>query len=145
MDPVSALGLASSVMSIIQFSLKVVQVCGEVTQIGRTLASQRISESSEQVASKAEDIRNRLNQFQATSKPLTSAQMDLQELATQCIQIAKILQTKLKPVQKNGRGRKRSIAKAIVKGLFGESDVQELEHQLRTYEDSLRNRILVNL
>ena len=45
MDPVSALSLAASVLSVIQFSIEVVGICNEVVETG-SVAQYRASEDS---------------------------------------------------------------------------------------------------
>ncbi|KAL9620498.1 MAG: hypothetical protein Q9160_004967 [Pyrenula sp. 1 TL-2023] len=145
MDPVSALELASSVMKVIQFSLTAVRAYGEISKTGSTSSNQLTSESSEQIARSAGEVHERLCQLKVTSTSFTSAETDLQNLANQCIKTANTLQAKLSPVQKEGSGRTRAILKATCQFIFGDSEREDLEKRLRTYEDSLRTRILVNL
>lgn len=145
MDPLSAFGLACNVTQMISFSLEAIKTFKEISNTGSTAANEAMAKSSGQIEGAGKGIQDWLRQYQVTSKPLTTTETALQDVAAQCVQTAAILRDKLRPLETSKRGRKRAIFKTGIRTLFKGNELEKLESQLHGYEQTLQTRILIHL
>ena len=144
MEPLTALGLACNIMQAIDYSRKAIRGYKEITKNGSTSANKDIYDRSGQIKKSSEGILVWLGQHQSSSKPLTVAESELQDVANQCVKIADTLRKKLAPLEKYKQGSKRAVWKMSLKMIL-DNDMNDMELQLSNYESVLQTKILTHL
>lgn len=137
MDPASAIGVTSAVLSFVDFSYKIVR--GAVHIYGD--ASSKVNhdwEAPELVAQKMQSLARLLGPPAATSQCLTRDESEISELAASCEALAKELAGKFESLKPKNAGSKRQCLWAATKAAFKASDTEDLEKRLENCRSQLQ-------
>ncbi|KAF5652541.1 hypothetical protein F25303_3167 [Fusarium sp. NRRL 25303] len=133
LDPVTAIGLASSIVAFVDFSAKLVKGSIEIYQASDgTLTENR---SSQAVAGAMERFAARLVIQQ--SSQLFGDEKDLVDLAKNCHIVCMELLSLLERIKPKDLSSKRQSLWAALKNRFHEDDRKDLESRLETYRRQL--------
>jgi len=137
MDPITAIGLVSGILSFVSFSTKLIKGAVEIHHAsGGTLEENRTSE----------EAACELERLAAHLRPPDGAQLadeskDLCHLAEECRSLAQGLIKMLKDIKPVNQGSKRQSLWAALRSKMQENDRKELEQKL----NSLRGRLQLQL
>jgi predicted nucleic acid-binding Zn-ribbon protein len=127
MDPLSAIGLVSGVITFIDFGYKVISAATEVhaSATGSTAANKHIEFLNTRMEAVASDL--------AVAKSTRGMSADTQrmsELAGQCLELSTDLKKLLNKLRTNNPKSKRQVLSTIVKNVMKKDQKKELEARL---------------
>lgn len=138
MDPITAIGFASCIITFVDFSLKIVTGTLEVVKSGSLAENNNIGVTT--------------NDFHAVLSPLsqhppgTSAhELALKELATKCQQISQKLIELLDTLKSSSSGSTWQSMKIALRSMRKKGEVADLESQLDKYRSEIMTRLLLIL
>ncbi|KAM0593493.1 hypothetical protein ACHAPN_006334 [Verticillium nonalfalfae] len=133
MDPVSAIGVASAVISFVDFSIKIIR--GAIRIYGDANRDNDW-QMPEDVAEKM--IKLVRNLRQTSGFGVTPDEKEIAELAKTCMTLAERLAALFKSLRPKDARSKRQCLWAAVKAKHKQADVEDLENKLRTCRDQLQ-------
>lgn len=137
MDPATAIGVASSVLAFLDFSIKVANGAVEIYHSVEGMTSENAH-----LENVARDMKSRAKSLKQDTVARTEEEKSIVELAEECYRISDRMMGLLKETKvKGGRHSKFGSLKAAFVGKRKEKDVAELKSQLQEY----RAQILLNL
>ena len=142
MDPVTAFGLATGILQVVDISFKALSKCQEIYRDG-SLAENR---STEEVATLLSETTNRLKVI-VQDVPSANSQdyTDIKDVSEKCSKTAEDLLAELAKARLDlGGGRRQAIVKGI-RALRRKKFVADSQEKLETYQRVLDTRILVRL
>ncbi|POS72344.1 hypothetical protein DHEL01_v209263 [Diaporthe helianthi] len=126
MDPISAIGLVSSVITFIDFGYELISAAREVraSASGTTSANDHIEFLNTRMEAVASDLKV------ANSSPVASADRRLTDLADKCLQLSNDLKKLLDKLRAKNPKSKRQVLSSIVKNVRKKDEKKELEARL---------------
>lgn len=144
MDPLTALGLASNVIQLVDFSLKTLTKFRELCNDGVSTENKEL----EDMAVCLKVFRNHLTAADPTtgrSKDLFDDDRDLQALAVKCCETADELTAELDTLKSSNSRRKLEAIKKTYRTIRRKSIVEKMQRKLDGYRQILETRTLINL
>ena len=141
MDPISAVGLASAIVAIIDFSWKLVTGTWEIHQSleGITVENGHL----EDVMGRLESL---MQALQADIPIKTAAEWNIQRLAKECKEDAEILRALL--MEMKVPGRRRSLLKSLDakwKSILNKHEVAQLKTRIQESRDDIQMNLIALL
>ena len=140
MDPLTALGLASNVIQVVDFSIRLVSKGVEIYKDG-SLAE---NDDAEEITQSLKGLNGKLQRSIQDSKcggPLSEEDQSLMGLCANCESIANQLLTRLGQIKVTGKHRKwKSVRQALKK-----DEVEELARRLGMYRSEINLNVTVSL
>ncbi|KAL5363479.1 hypothetical protein BJX96DRAFT_155783 [Aspergillus floccosus] len=135
MDPISALSVATAVITLIDFSAKLVVRTFEVRDLGGSRVLIQVNEAATELASVTSDATGKIK---GLSTAYSSYSDTLERLQNDCLDIETQLQRALAKIKAESRGH-RIIAG--IKSIWTEKEIKELESRL----DKIRDRVTMTV
>ena len=140
MDPLTALGLASNVIQVVDFSIRLVSKGVEIYKDG-SLAE---NVDAEEITQSLKGLNGKLQRSIQDSKcggPLSEEDQSLMGLCANCESVANQLLTRLGQIKVTGKHRKwKSVRQALKK-----DEVEELARRLGMYRSEINLNVTVSL
>ena len=142
MDPVTAIGLVSSGITIVQLGVKATKRGQELSKLGSTEEQRGIKELTEHLCDATETLRNRRNCASNSNVRLQIKDKQVWVLSEKCHEAAEKLLAEL-----NGlwAGSKRQVPGKLIKAFWKGDTLKELRGRLEDYKKTLDTTILINL
>ncbi|KAG7141261.1 hypothetical protein HYQ45_002082 [Verticillium longisporum] len=137
MDPASAIGVASAVISFVDFGIKIIR--GAI-QIYGDANRDNDWQTPEDVAKKMTNLARNLRQ--PSGFGATPDEGEIAELAKTCITLAERLAALFKSLQPKDARSKRQCLWAAAKAKLKQADVEDLEKKLGTCRDQLQLHLI---
>ena len=138
MDPITAFGIATGVIQVVEFSLQIASNCREIHTNG-ALHNNAVFED---LAARLKKMNIGLSQsLDDTPKPIRNKDQQLLDIAVQCTQTADDLLCKLETIKPKGSGRRETI-KATLKALVKQDELDEITEELDRYQRLLDSGLL---
>ena len=138
MDPITAVGLASSILTFIDFGYKIVTGTLEVLKTGS------LSENTH--------ITIVINDLQAIVKPLarkptgkSDNEIALRDLAKQCQEVSQKLTDLLETLKADPKSSSWKSVKVVLRSMWKKGEVAELEERLSKYRSEIMVRLVAIL
>ena len=136
MDPVSAIGLASSILTFVEFSSKLVKGIYEVAG-----SANGVTEENAHIGVVMQDLEDVTDAIEVDFKGSSKQEKDLIKLASKCAVLSRDLQKTLKSVKvQRGNVRWQTI-KAAWKTLTKKDKIENMEKTISQYRDELMLRL----
>lgn len=133
MDPVTAIGLASSILAFVEFSFKVVSGTLEVVKSGNTAENAHVGVIVDDLYDVAGGLQNRLRH---------STHADaLNGLASECVAISEDIKALLQRLKVEAGSSKWKAVSVTIRSMRKKGDVAEMEKKL----DRCRSQIMLRL
>ena len=146
MDPFTALGLASSVIQIVDLSCRLVSKGQKIYKSADGTSATNID--TETVARDLNLLNSQLQRsFDESNytEPLSKEDQSLVDLCWKCSDLANELQAKLNRLKATGKNRKWKSARQALKSVSGKDGIEELAHRLALYRDEINLNITISL
>jgi hypothetical protein len=146
MDPITALGVAGSIVQLVDFGIKVVSKGNKIYHSGDGLTAE--NHDLEIVANDLVLIQTRLRQSLhplGAPGPLSEDEQALADLGAASTQVAGALLEQLNKAKAQGRLRRWKSLRQALKSVTSKSDVDDLAKRLVILRDQLNLRILIGL
>jgi hypothetical protein len=136
MDPITAVGLAGTVIQLVDFSIKIVSKSSELYLSGSdgTVENQSIEEATKDLTKLNDQV-----------KSSSVGDSDLQKLCKACGDAADELLVALSKVKVNGNGRAWQSFRKALRSIWSKEKIQELEKRLARFRDELNLRLTAGL
>ena len=145
MDPLTALGLASSVIQVVDFSIRLVSKGVEIYKDGRLVENF----DAEQTTQSLKGLNGKLQRSIQDSKcsgPLSEEDESLMGLCANCESIANELLKRFDQIKVTGKHRKWKSARQALKSVTGSKDeLEELARKLGMYRSEIILNVTVSL
>lgn len=146
MDPITALGVAGSIVQLVDFGIKVVSKGNKIYYSGDGSTAE--NHDLENVANDLVLIQNRLRQSLyplGVYGPLSEDEQALGDIGAVSSQVAEALLEQLNKAKAQGRFRRWKSLRQAVKSVSSKSQVEDLARRLVMLRDQFNLRILVRL
>ena len=146
MDPFTALGLASSVIQIVDFSCRLVSKGQNIYKSADGSTATNID--TEIVAHDLDLLNSQLQRsfHESTyTEPLSKEDQSLVDLCWKCSDLSSELKAKLDKLKVTGRHRKWKSARQALKSVSGKDGIEELANRLALYRDEINLNITISL
>ena len=147
MDPFTALGLASNVIQIIDFSCRLVSKGQKIYKSADGTSMENVD--TEAAANDLEILNTKLQRSFDTSdynsQSMSDEDRSLIDLCQKCSRLAIELQTKLNGLKVTGKHRKWKSARQALKSVSGKDGIEELANSLSVYRDEINLNITISL
>lgn len=147
MDPVTAFGVVSSVLQVIEFGRQAAKGCLEIYKHGLPTENLSIERTTRHLAGVTESLGNTLHEATAGKKFVSDEDQQLQALAAECSNVARDLLDLLdglKP-KDGGKGRAWQALKKGIVNLWERDEIRRLERQLDSLRAVLDTEIICRL
>ncbi|KAI1881711.1 hypothetical protein JX265_000537 [Neoarthrinium moseri] len=140
MDPISAIGVASSILTFVEFSSKLINGIYEVAG-----SADGTTEENVHIATVIQDLENVTDAIEVDFKGSSKHEKELVKLANKCAAMSRDLQKILKSIKvKHGNASWQTI-KAAWKSVTRKDKIQSLEKRISMYRSELILRLQVLL
>lgn len=142
MDPLTALGLASAILQIVDFSSKLVS--GAVEAYSSASGTTVEFEDSERVTESLKDLTRQLN-VRTTGAPLSAEDRRILEMKQGCQDLSRDIQDIVKSTKSKQPGSKRASFLVSWKTLKHRGKLKMLEQRLDRYRSQIRDYLLATM
>lgn len=149
-EPLSALGLASNLISVIQFSYDIVSEGNRIYQDanGILTANKATEEVAKDLSDLTETLKSKQDEWQTAHNqlPLDEDDICIRNICERCIEVSMELQIQLNKLKvKEGPGKRlRSYRQALI-SVWHKDGIEELARRLQRYQSELDTRVLVSI
>ena len=146
MDPITALGVAGSIVQLVDFALKVVSKGNKIYHSGDGSTAE--NHDLETVTNDLVLIQTRLRQSLRpvdVSCALSQEDQALVDLSGSSNEVAAVLLERLNMIKAQGRFRRWKSLRQALKSVSSKTEVEELGNRLTMLRDQLNMRILIGL
>ncbi|KAF6831912.1 hypothetical protein CMUS01_07150 [Colletotrichum musicola] len=137
MDPLSAVGFASSILTFVEFSFKIISGTLEIVRSGNTAENAHVSIFINDL----HRITKNLRQSSASPNGSTHHEDGLDSLASECLAISKELIALLQKLKIKAGDSKRKSINVSLRSMWARGDFAYLENRL----DKCRSQIMMRL
>ncbi|KAL9109176.1 MAG: hypothetical protein Q9227_006101 [Pyrenula ochraceoflavens] len=145
MEALASFALACNVLQVIGTGFKAVEIYKQVHEHGISVDHDGLKQRSEMTALNAESAQDEIRQQLKHYAPLTSTEVQLQNVAGKCLETAELLRQKLDKLSADSAAGHRAAVKVAIKTILRASSIEKLEQQLAEYREIMQTSILVNL
>ncbi|OCL11281.1 hypothetical protein AOQ84DRAFT_272155, partial [Glonium stellatum] len=139
LDPLTSIGLASSIVQFVDFTSKLVSKAREIHQSGSTVEHDEL----EHVTRDLGDVSDRIQHFD--TQPLSTLKQSLKALAKQCNELATKFLSTLSNLKAEDRQTHWKSFRQALKAAWGKAELEDVATRLRSYRGQLSLHILVSL
>lgn len=145
-DPITALGLASNILQVIEFGSKFVSTAWAIRKsgIGARAGLANFTEA-EKIRTDLEVVLEKLRPNGEATDADRASEQSIERLASECATVAEQLLQKLREIFPEDIYRKREIVKATFKSIWQEEDIKSLRTSLADFRNQLVLHLLVSL
>lgn len=147
MDPFTALGLASNVIQIVDFSCKLVSKGQEIYKSVDGTSVENVD--TEAVANDLDllntNLQRSLDASNNNNESLSKDDQSLVNLCGKCSELARELQAKLDSLKVAGKHRRWKSARQALKSVSGKDGIEQIANRLAAYRDEINLNITVSL
>jgi hypothetical protein len=137
LDPLTCFGIACNVMQVISFSIEVTSIAGRIKKDGT--AGLELREHAGNLSKTSSELEHYLKCCDL--KHLPKNQVELQDVATKCLETSEKIQALMDSIDSTRGGR---VVRAL-KMRSKKSTFDSLEQTMRMYQDTMQTHILVHL
>lgn len=141
MDPLSAVGFASSILTFVEFSFKVISGTFEIVRSGNTAENAHVSV----VINDLHRITKNLQQSSAAPDGSTHHDDGIDSLASECLSISKELLDLLQKLKMKAGDSKWKSINVSLRSMWAKGDVAYLEKRLDKCRSQMMMRLLLSL
>ena len=145
MDPLSALGLASNVVQLVDAATKAVTVCHEIYTKGASIEDSQMAYTSDQLHKSYSALTDSLKRHALTGPKVWRGTVDLEDLGSQCCDTAQKLQTELQSLRKIPAGGVRETTYKFILKQRKSKTIDRLKSRLDEYQKVLDSKVLVDI
>lgn len=145
MDPVTGIGLAASVIQLVNFSIDAVRTYRELYQHGSVSEYSNLDYTTCHLASLTKSLQQSLQSSGTRSLALTREEKDLIDLGRNCEDCAHRLQHELRRVQTQPRASALEAARKAARAIWKGNSIRKIQEQLETYQSTLETSLLYRL
>ena len=145
MDPITAIGLAASVVQIVQFSIDTAKSCREIYQKGCTADVLEANRTAGTLDDLTGSLQESLNASTASSSTLSKNERELVLIAGQCQECARKLQHEVDELQMEPRSSILGGLAKVLRGKAKERDINKMQRQLENHQRLLETSLLHRL
>ena len=147
MDPVTGIGLAASVIQLIQFGISTAKTCHELYEKGSTSEHEDLKFNADHLESLANTLQQSLQQASPaqSSLSLRGPEQDLTDLAKKCEDCAIDLQHELRKYQSSPQQSRFRAAGKSFRHLIKGDKIGKLQERLEQYQKTLETSLLFRL
>ena len=146
MDPVSALGVAMNIITIIDVASRVLFEAAELAKAKDGFSAE--SRAAEDVAADVQLLTQRLatseNDWLAKhqNQTLDSNEQELRQITNGCQQVATQLCNKLRGLRAHGRYQSLTAIRSALKLVWERNEIEKCKTRLQMYREAMNSRIL---
>ena len=145
LDPLSALGLIANIVQLVDASAKALAVCHEIYTLGASVEDSQMTYTTGQLEQCYSALDDSLKSTAVTGSHGVRSNVVFRDLATQCCETARALQTELQSLRKTpGGGLRETVSKFNLKRKKGKS-IEKLKGRLDEYQKVVDSKILIDL
>jgi len=137
MDPLTAVGLAGTIVQFVDFTTKIVSKSTELYRSGRGVLAENAN--IETTTADLKELNSRLEQTTAVHDP------DLQALCQACGEVADQLLTALAKLRVTCQGQKWQSLRKALRSIWSKEDITQLEQRLASFRSELNLRIVIGM
>ena len=145
MDPITGIGLAASVVQLVQFSIVAAQTCQQIYQDGSTKEHLDTGDIARQLADLAGSLRQSLLQQMPQPPVLSKEEKQLLDIASKCETSANTLKCELQKLQTPPRASVLTVALKAARSIQKKKSIKEIQERLFKYRTVLETSLLHNL
>ena len=145
LEPLSALGLVTNVVQLVDASAKAFTVCRQIHTLGASVEDSQMAYTTGQLEKCYSALEDSWKSTASTDSHGLRSNVDLQDLATQCCETARALQMELQSLRKTPSG---GLRETVSKSYFRRKkikSIQRLNGRLAEYQKTLDSKILIDL
>ena len=144
MDPLTALGLASSVIQVVDFSIRLVSKGVEIYKDGRLVENVDAEQTTQSLKELNGELQRSI-QDNRCGGPLSEEDQSLMGLCASCESIANELLRKFGQTKVTGKHRKWKSARQALKSVTSKDELEELARKLGMYRGEIILNVTVSL
>ncbi|KAL8702190.1 MAG: hypothetical protein Q9201_004529 [Fulgogasparrea decipioides] len=145
MDPVVGIGLAASVVQLVDFSIKAAKTCQTIYQQGSTSDHRDADYTASHLADLTSSLQQSLNDTGTQSAALSREEKELKDLACKCEDCANKLQRKLRKLQAQPQASALEVARKAFRSIRKSDSIVNLQEKLDRYRRILETALLSRL
>lgn len=145
MDPITGISLAASVIQLVQFSSDVVTRYRDISQHGSPAEYTATKDTTEQLASIAGALQQRMEASITSKETLSQDEKDLYELSRKCEECAKTLLGELRRLRIDIKGSPIRIIQKTCRSIWKTNKIDKIKQDLETYRAILQTSLLSRL
>ena len=130
MDPITGIGLAASVVQLVQFGISAARTCQQISQQGSTKETANADDVAGRLASFITSFQQSLKNAQTTSNALSQEEKELVDLGLKCEECVNELQHELSKLR---AGPQASVLRVAVRSIRKKSSIIKIQNQLEKY------------
>ena len=149
MDPLSALGVAVNVISIVDIAAKIISETLQIAQATDGYLTEH--READEVATDLQTLSSRLSQSETDwlakypGSDLDANEKELQNIAAGCQEVAKQLMNNLRSLKRNGKSKGIAAIRSGLLVLWRRDDIERYQARLQRYREAMNTRILNGL
>lgn len=145
MDPVTGIGLAASVVQLVQFSINAAKTCQQIYQEGSTNEHLDAGFTTNQLANLSSSLRQSLAKDDTQSSSLSREEKQLRDVAQKCEDSANKLQHELCKLQTLPQASALAAARKAARSIWKKNSIVKIREQLEGYRTVLETSLLYQL
>jgi hypothetical protein len=143
MDPLSALGLACTVMQVISFAHETISICKRLHRDGSS--NPELGYCASHLSTLSAHLRRSIEDTAKQKTSLNQQEKELQSIANECYHASMALQVELSNVANPSVGSHRTAIRATLKNVWRRSDLEKLEKTMVANQRLLETKLLEQL
>lgn len=145
MDPITGIGLAASVVQLVQFGISAAEICLQIYRQGFTSENIDADYVAGQLASLTSSLQQSLYHSRTKSDALSKEEKDLVDLGRKCEDCANKLQYELRKLRARPQASALETARIAARSILKKSSIMKIQEQLGTYTKTLETSLLCRL
>lgn len=145
MDPLSVLGLVANIVQLVDAAINAFTLCRQVYTLGASIEDTQMTYTSNQLITCYSSLQYSLKNPSTAGSQVRGEDADLNDLATQCCNIAELLHEELESLRKTpGGGIRKTSVKLFLKKKKSKR-IDKLKDRLDEYQKVLDSKILIKI
>ena len=145
MDPVTGIGLAASVIQLLNFSIQAVITCRELYEQGSVKEHRDLDYTTCHLASLTRSLQQSLQSSGTRSRTLSREEKDLLDLGRKCEDCANELQRELSKLKIRKHASTLEAARLAVRAILKRSTINKIQKDLEKCQSTLEISLLSRL
>lgn len=145
MDPITGIGLAASVIQLVQFATTTARTCHEIYERGSTEDNIDIGQKASHLASLTQSLRVSLQKTGTGSSSLSKEEHELVDLATKSRDCASRLEDELQKLHISPQASIDQAMRKTIRSVRKKGAILKLQEQLEGYRRVLETSLLYQL
>lgn len=145
MDPITGIGLAASVVQLVQFGIHAAQTCQQIYQQGSTSENVDADYVAGHLAKLTSSLQQSLNETQIKFEALSEEEKELVDLERKCEDCAKQLQHELGKLRARSQASALETARIALRSIRKKDSIIKIQDQLNRYRTTLETSLLYRI